>query len=158
MEAAGFGALCPGAALTPRGGKLQHKAQPVSPGLCSASLPCSSPHGRVRSFLSGKATCPKGWQQLLEPKWSLAQSCSVAGVSCGARRCPVPRGAHSGLSWPPPSRQALLSVPALSTQLCVERQHRLLCRTSRGPGLTLGHSTDPGGLTAPQIPLAALPM
>lgn len=46
--------------------------------------------------------CPKGWQQLLKPKWSLevtCQSCSVGGISRGARMCPVPSVSTGYTRW-----------------------------------------------------------
>lgn len=145
--------------LTPRGGKLQHKIQPVSPGLCKdpAQLVSASARGMqgvptAPGSLSGKAMCPKGWQQLLKPKWSLevtCQSCWVGGIS----RAPSARhlGAHTGLSWPCP--------PCSSGHPLGAEGQPSSCAEGDSPqaAAPLQHSTAPRGLGAPQSPRRPLP-
>lgn len=158
--------------LTPRGGKSSTTPS-LCPQGCAQHPVCKDPALLISTFtqgmqgvstalgsLSGKEMYPKGWQQLLKPKWSLGvtcQSCFSGRDFLWGQNVSCPSGQHlapahtlkQARSCSPCQLQALSSVWRGSTGSCAE--------TSQGPGLTLRHSTAPGGLAAPRIPQHPLP-
>lgn len=106
--------------------------------------------------LSGEVMSPNGWQQLLEPQWSLevtCLSCWVEGFPVGPE-CVPSLGSAPGCPGPsthPLAGQVLLSVPARSISSVRRGSTRSSAEAPETLLLTPQHSTVPKGLAAPQI-------